>query len=342
GSDRLQVGGGAVLRTGDEGPTVHPHHSGQRPVRILRPEHVHPSVLVARTVDHIDAGVHPGRRFHLPSGRVIPVEGGQVPQQQRGGPVAHLEGDHHDQRQHQDAGHQPDPYLQQPAGPAPGRAGVASLRTRRPSPAPRCLYPFCHQTLPVLRPPPAQAAASSARTAGSTAEPRSWMPPAPVRPCGVPNSTRSAPAAASPSVCSTTWLGVPARQNRSSRSSLSSPPASSARPSASSARNRTSSSSSTCTVGSRRATTSTYMATSRRASARARSPSSSTTVTAPAHTRTAAVPRPAAVADVSTQVRICWTMSGLADPPIFTSSAICPASAAPRGPQTPSSTCTAG
>src|SRR5699024_5425725 len=167
-------------------------------------------------------------------------------------------------------------------------------------------------------------------------------PPEPVRPCGVPNSTRSAPAAARRSVCSTTWLGVPARQNRSSRSSLSSPPASSARPSASSARNRTSSSSSTCTVGSRRATTSTYMATSRRASARARSPSSSTTVTAPAHTRTAAVPRPAAVADVSTQVRICWTMSGLADPPIFTSSAICPASAAPRGPQTPSSTSTSG
>ncbi len=87
----------------------------------------------------------------------------------------------------------------------------------------------------------------------------SSTPASGVRPCGVPSSTRSAPASQSSTTRSATSSGVPAMQKRSSGGG--SPGSSSS-------------------VGSRCATTPRYGSTATRARSRAQSPSSSTTLTA--------------------------------------------------------------
>src|SRR6185437_10124144 len=57
------------------------------------------------------------------------------------------------------------------------------------------------------------------RSSGSTRVPSSLTPSASVRPCGVPKSTRPAPASMTARACATTCSGVPLNANRSSTSS---------------------------------------------------------------------------------------------------------------------------
>ncbi len=131
----------------------------------------------------------------------------------------------------------------------------------------------------------------------------SSTPASGVRPCGVPSSTRSAPASHSSITRSATSRGVPAMQKRSSRGSS---------PSSS--------------VGSCCATMSRYGWTTDAACACAHSPSSSTTVTQPVTRRTSGLP---------IHARTSGRSSGFAVPPTFTSSATVPAHAAVSRPHVP-------
>ena len=106
----------------------------------------------------------------------------------------------------------------------------------------------------------------------------SSKPPNVVRPCGVPSSTRSAPASQSSRTRAATSSGVPAMQKRSSGRSPSS------------------------SVGSCGATTSRYGPTTERACSRAQAPSSSTTVTQPVTSFHARVVDPAA--DEREEIRV--------------------------------------
>ncbi len=84
-------------------------------------------------------------------------------------------------------------------------------------------------------------------------------------------------------------------------------------------------------------TTARYLAISVRARCRAAAPSLSTTVTAPSTTLTWPGGRRAARQPTATRSRISGTTARFALPPTLTSLAISPTSAAPRGPQVPSS-----
>src|SRR5688572_9715501 len=140
-------------------------------------------------------------------------------------------------------------------------------------------------------------------TSGRTRSQMSSTPASGVRPCGVPSSTRSAPASQSSTTRAATSSGAPAMQKRSRRGSS---PGS--------------------RVGSCRATTSRYGWTTSVARAFAQSASSSTTVTQPTTSRTSALP---------IQPRTTGSRPALAVPPILTSSATAPAQRAVSGPQVP-------